>query len=93
VVSVPSVKRVLAYETIPETEFGLDPGNSFQPNYFVGMSTFLDKKLEIMAIYKSELSYFPFPRSIEAVVALAVLRVSTAGFMAAESFQLLRERY
>ena len=89
----PSVKRVIAYETISETEFGLDPDNSFQPNYFVDISEFLDLKLEIMAVYKSELSDFPFPRSIEAIRALAALRGSTAGFMAAEAFQLLRERY
>jgi N-acetylglucosamine malate deacetylase 1 len=89
----PSVKRVLAYETISETEFGLDPDKSFQSNYFVDISEFLERKLEIMAVYKSELSDFPFPRSIEAIRALASLRGSTAGFIAAEAFQLLRERY
>jgi LmbE family N-acetylglucosaminyl deacetylase len=89
----PSVKRVLAYETISETELGLDPDSSFQPNYFVDINEFLERKLEIMAVYKSELSDFPFPRSIEAIRALAALRGSTAGFMAAEAFQLLRERY
>jgi N-acetylglucosamine malate deacetylase 1 len=89
----PSVKRVMAYETISETEFGLDPDNSFQSNYFVDISEFLERKLEIMTVYKSELSDFPFPRSNEAIRALATLRGSTAGFMAAEAFQLLRERY
>ena len=89
----PSVKRVLAYETISETEFGLDPDKSFQSNYFVDISEFLERKLEIMAVYKSELGDFPFPRSIEAIRALATLRGSTAGFVAAEAFQLLRERY
>ena len=60
---------------------------------FVDINEFLERKLEIMAVYKSELSDFPFPRSIEAIRALAALRGSTAGFMAAEAFQLLRERY
>ena len=89
----PSVKRVLAYETISETEFGLDQNASFHPNYYFDISEYLERKLEVMAVYKSELSDFPFPRSIEAIRALATLRGSTAGFMAAEAFQLLRERY
>jgi N-acetylglucosamine malate deacetylase 1 len=88
----PCVKRVLAYETISETEFSLDPSNLFRPNYFVDISGFLERKLEVMAVYQSELGPFPFPRSIEAIRALAILRGSTSGFKAAEAFQLLRER-
>ncbi len=57
----PSVKKVLAYETISETEFSLDQDNSFHPNYFFDISEYLERKLEIMAVYKSELGDFPFP--------------------------------
>ncbi len=88
-----SVRRVLTYETLSETEFSLHPRLAFQPNYFVDITEFLDRKLEIMAIYQSELEEFPFPRSIEAMRALASFRGSTSGFRAAEAFQLLRERY
>ena len=88
----PFVKRVLAYETISETEFCLDPNQSFKPNYFVDISDFLERKLEVLAVYQSELGPFPFPRSIEAIQALATLRGANSGFMAAEAFQLLRER-
>jgi N-acetylglucosamine malate deacetylase 1 len=87
----PSVKKVLAYETISETEFGLNHDNAFRPNYFFDISEYLERKLEIMAVYKSELDEFPFPRSNEAIRSLAALRGSTAGFKAAEAFQLLRE--
>jgi LmbE family N-acetylglucosaminyl deacetylase len=86
------VTRVLAYETISETDFNLDPQNSFQPNYFVDISKFLEQKMEAIAVYKSELGSFPFPRSPEAIRALAALRGSASGFMSAEAFQLLRER-
>ena len=86
------MKRVLAYETISETEFCLDPNQSFKPNYFVDISDFLERKLEVLAVYQSELGPFPFPRSIEAIQALATLRGANSGFMAAEAFQLLRER-
>lgn len=88
----PSVRRVLAYETLSETEFGLYAGSGFQPNCFVDISDFLERKLELMAVYQSELGVFPFPRSIEAIRALATLRGATSGYKAAEAFQLLRER-
>ncbi|MBS0418961.1 MAG: PIG-L family deacetylase [Proteobacteria bacterium] len=89
----PSVTRVLAYETLSETEFGLDADSYFRPNFYVDISRYLEAKLEALTIYRSELGQFPFPRSAEAVRALASLRGATAGFRAAEAFQLLRERH
>lgn len=89
----PSVRRVLAYETISETEFSLDVHSVFQPNLFVDISEYIERKLAIMAVYESEMAAFPFPRSAEAIRALATLRGATAGFRAAEAFQILRERY
>jgi N-acetylglucosamine malate deacetylase 1 len=88
----PSVRRVLAYETISETGFGLGAQPEFHPNYFVDISDFLERKLEVMAVYQSELGTFPFPRSIQAIRALATVRGAASGFVAAEAFQLLRER-
>jgi N-acetylglucosamine malate deacetylase 1 len=88
-----SVRRVFAYETLSETEFTLDAQPAFQPNYFVDIGEFLEQKLKIMAIYASEMNEFPFPRSVEAIQALARLRGASSGFQAAEAFQLLRERY
>jgi LmbE family N-acetylglucosaminyl deacetylase len=88
----PFVRRVLAYETLSETEFALGPASPFQPNTFVDISAYLERKLEIMRIYASELEEAPFPRSAEAIRSLASLRGSTAGYAAAEAFQLLRER-
>lgn len=88
----PSVKRVLAYETLSETDFGLGTDRSFRPNVFVDIEQFLDSKLRAMDIYASELGAFPFPRSHEAIQALATLRGAASGFKAAEAFELLRER-
>ncbi|MHB1193050.1 MAG: PIG-L deacetylase family protein [Longimicrobiales bacterium] len=88
----PFVRRVLAYETLSETEFGLDPSRAFHPNVFVDISGFLEGKLEAMKIYESELAAFPFPRSPQAISSLAALRGANSGFAAAEAFQLLRER-
>ena len=87
----PSIKRILAYETLSETEFGLEPSKRFHPNVYVNIEGFLETKLKAMSIYSSEIQNFPFPRSSEAISALAVLRGSTSGFKEAEAFELLRE--
>jgi LmbE family N-acetylglucosaminyl deacetylase len=88
----PSVKRVLAYETLSETDFGMGTDQSFRPNVFVDIEPFLSDKLRAMDIYASELGVAPFPRSHEVIRALATVRGASSGFKAAEAFELLRER-
>ena len=89
----PSVGRVLAYETLSETEFILNPeSRPFQPNVFVDISTYLDRKVELMMRFEGEHAAFPFPRSEQAIRALAQVRGATAGYQAAEAFMLLKER-
>ena len=76
----PYVKKVLMYECLSETEFApILPERVFQPNYFVDISNFLDKKIEIMKIFDSELGEHPFPRSIKNIEALATYRGATVG--------------
>ena len=86
-----SIKRVLAYETLSETDFGLGTNQAFRPNVFINIEPYLTDKLRAMDIYESELGEFPFPRSHEAIRALATLRGAASGFKAAEAFELLRE--
>lgn len=87
-----SVKRVLAYETLSETEFGINPDSrGFQPNVFVNVTEFIEEKLSILELFDGEIGGFPFPRSIETVRALAKVRGASAGFSAAEAFMLLKE--
>ncbi|WP_107942125.1 PIG-L deacetylase family protein [Metasolibacillus fluoroglycofenilyticus] len=89
----PSVEKVFAYETLSETDFTINPdANNFRPNVFVNIDKFLDKKIEIMNIYESEVSDFPFPRSEKAIRALAHIRGAASGYEAAEAFMLLKER-
>ena len=87
----PSVKRVLAFETLSETDYALIPGDRFKPNFFVNIEDQLELKLKAADIYKSEFHAFPFPRSREAIIAQARLRGSNSGFKSAEAFELLRE--
>lgn len=88
----PTVRRVLAYETLSETDFGLGTSQAFRPSVFVNIEGFLDSKLRAMEFYESEMGTFPFPRSRQTIQALATLRGSASGFRAAEAFELLRER-
>ena len=88
----PFIKKVLMYETLSETEFNFMRGNTFRPNVFVDISDFLQQKIKIMKIYKSELGTHPFPRSKKTIESLAYLRGSQSGFKAAEAFELIFER-
>jgi LmbE family N-acetylglucosaminyl deacetylase len=87
----PSVKKVLMYECLSETELApILPERVFQPNYFVDISDFIDKKIEIMKTFDSELEEHPFPRSIKNIEALATFRGATVGVFYAEAFQLIK---
>lgn len=87
-----SVRHLRAYETLSETNFQISPGMpAFIPNSFADISPYLDGKVAAMRLYNSEIAAFPFPRSEEAIRALARLRGSTAGCPAAEAFMTLRE--
>ncbi len=86
------IKRMLVYEVVSETNFVLSSSSHrFKPNIYVDISQHLDNKIEILKVYKDEILDFPFPRSIQAVKSLAMLRGSEAGFEAAESFMLIKE--
>ena len=79
-------------ETLSETEFSLSTkDDSFIPNVFVDISDYMDKKIEIMKIYKGEMGMHPFPRSERNIKALATYRGATSGCEYAESFMLLKE--
>ena len=88
----PFVKRVLVYETISETDFGMKPEDGgFRPNVFNNISAYLEEKLDILEIFESEMGEFPFPRSRKALSALAQLRGAQSNCQAAEAFMLIKE--
>jgi len=90
---IPSIRRILAYETLSETGIVQNfQGKTFGPTSYYDIGEFLDRKIEIMNIYKSEIGDFPFPRSDKAIRDIAAMRGAQAGFEAAEAFILLRER-
>lgn len=84
----PYVRTVLAMEILSETNFARAPG--FEPNWYCDISSYVDRKIEVLKVFGSELSEHPFPRSEQSVRALATLRGSEVGCAAAEAFHLIR---
>ena len=85
------VKEIYAFEVPSSTEWTFGQFKpSFQPNVFVDISNTLEKKLEAMQIYESEMLPFPHPRSPEALQSIAKCRGSVVGVDSAEAFELVR---
>ena len=85
------IKIVAAYETLSETHWNaphIEP--NFTPNWVVDISDHISKKLNALECYKSQISEFPGPRSIEAVEALAKFRGTQAGFSYGEGLHIVR---
>ena len=85
------IKIVAAYETLSETHWNaphIEP--NFTPNWVVDISDHINKKLDALGCYKSQISEFPGPRSIEAVEALAKFRGTQAGFGYGEGLHIVR---
>lgn len=88
----PFIKRILMIEALSETEFAPSTKeDSFIPNYFVDISKYMEKKIEIMNVFESEIGLHPFPRSERNLRALGTYRGASIGCEYAESFVLLKE--
>ena len=86
-----SVKKILSYETLSETEWSPPHGDAvFIPTVFVDISEYLETKIAALSCITSQLRDPPHPRSLDMIVALARFRGGTAGLMAAEAFSLVR---
>jgi len=86
------VKRILAYETISETEWAPPRADTaFIPTVFIDISEHLDTKLQAMSCFESQVHAPPSARSLRTIEALARFRGATIARDAAESFMLVRE--
>lgn len=85
------IELTAAYETISETHWNaphIEP--SFVPNWVVDITAVMNRKLEALACYGSQVPPFPGARSVEAVDALAKFRGTQAGFAYGEAFHVIR---
>ena len=86
------VRRLLSYEVLSSTDaMPASLGLSFSPSVFSDISSHVERKLEIMALYETEVQAYPLPRASESIRALARTRGATVGVEHAEAFQLIRE--
>lgn len=83
-----SVKKILCYEVLSETEWGDIP---FVPNLYIDISELLEYKLKAMSCYKSEIKNYAHPRSLEGIKILAQKRGMEAGLRIAEAFIIKKE--
>jgi len=86
-----TVKTILAYETLSETEWAMPSQNeAFIPTVFVDISNYIEDKINAFSKYESQVKSYPHPRSFESIKALAMHRGTTVGYNYAESFMLIR---
>ena len=85
------VETLLFFEIPSSTEWQT-PGSAlpFLPNWFVDISSTLERKLEALDAYRSEMRPWPHPRSIEAISHLARWRGASCSMACAEAFMLGR---
>ena len=88
----PTVKDVLVYETLSETDAAIHSSAPFHPTLFIDITNQIEMKLKITSMYGDEIGEMPFPRSLTAIEALATVRGAASGYLAAESFMILRSR-
>ena len=85
------VNEIYSFETMSATECNFDYAYSaFKPNYFIAVDKWINKKIDALKCYKSEMRDFPHPRSIENVECTAKKWGSLCGANFAEAFEVLR---
>lgn len=90
---VPFIKKIMLYETLSETGYSLNTSkDQFCPNMYVDISKFMNKKIKIMKVYKSEIMKSYKPRSIFAIESLGRYRGSRINSRYAEAFMLVYEK-
>ena len=88
----PFIKAVIEMEILSETDYA-NPEKGFIPNLFVDIEDYMERKIEIMQIYESEINEVPFPRSIENIRSLATYRGCSSGYRYAEAFKIVKANW
>lgn len=86
------VKKIYAYEVLSETDWDIpNTTNAFIPNVYEDITDFLEKKIDALSKYESQIGHDYGARTIDAITALARHRGSIIGCKYAEAFMLIRE--
>jgi len=84
-----NTQHIYGFEIPDFKGWGAFRGSAFIPDYFVDVHGYLDKKLQALKFYASELKKYPHPRSLKIVKSLAEYRGSFCARKQAEAFNTL----
>lgn len=85
------VRRVLVYTAPSSTDWiPFTTGRVFTPNWYVDIESVIERKLDALECYPSELPEPPHPRSLTMLKRYAELCGSRVGYRFAEEFMLIR---
>ena len=85
-------KKILAFEIPSSTDFAyFKKNNTLQPNYFLDIKKYWNKKKKALLAYKKEIKKFPNSRSLKGIEILSKFRGMQNGLEQAEGFQILKQ--
>lgn len=84
------IKKILSFEILSSTGNFHYKKKLFNPNYFINIEKFIDKKIELMKIYKDEVKPYPHQRSLRSIKNLSEYRGYQSSLKYAEAFELIR---
>ncbi len=79
---------LICFETPSSTEWN---NISFNPNFYVEIGAYIEKKIAAFAVYESEVKKYPHPRSKESIRILAQKRGIEISCEFAEAFKIVRK--
>lgn len=86
-----TIKTILSYEVLSETEWGADIRESFKPNFYEKLSKKdINFKTKLFQLYKTEVKKFPHPRSKQGIINLSSFRGQCINYNYAEAFELIK---
>lgn len=83
-------KKIYSFETLSSTEWQLADYQVFNPNTFIDIEKYIDRKLMALGKYKDEMREYPHSRSLKGVKILSQYRGMQSGNKNAEGLVLKR---
>jgi LmbE family N-acetylglucosaminyl deacetylase len=85
-------EKILAFEIPSSTDYAYFKKNIiFQPNFFLDIKKYWNKKKKALLAYKTEIKKFPNSRSLKGIEILSKFRGMQNGLSQAEAFYIIKE--
>ena len=85
------VREIYSFEVLSSTEWQTPGYSSFEPNFFIDISSWIEKKRKVLCMYVDEMHKPPHSRNIDNIIRLNRLRGNSVGVDYAEAFSLIRK--